>query len=104
MRGGMIRSTLFGVVGLVAVGCVHSTLPPPQELTEARTAWERASHGPAAQLNPARLQLGRQALYDAEVAYNAGSEREVRDRAYVALRRIQTAEAEAAATMANQRR
>jgi outer membrane protein OmpA-like peptidoglycan-associated protein len=104
MRWRFIRSTLLGVVGLVGVGCVHSTLPPPRELSDARAAWDRASRGPAAQVNHARLQLARQALYDAEVAYNAGDQPGTRDRAYVALRRIQTAEAEAAATLANQRR
>jgi len=88
---------------LSGLGCVHS-FPPPRELVDARVAYERASKGPAAQVNPARLQLGKQALDDAEMAYGAKPEDEVRDRAYVALRRIQAAETEAAALAANQRR
>jgi outer membrane protein OmpA-like peptidoglycan-associated protein len=94
----------LSLAGLLAgLGCAHS-FPPPQELTDARVAWARASKGPAAQVNPARLQLAREALKDAETAYGAKSEEEVRDRAYVALRRIQAAEAEAAGTLAGQRR
>jgi outer membrane protein OmpA-like peptidoglycan-associated protein len=98
-----VRWTLL-VVGLAAgVACVHS-FPPPQELTDARVAYVRASRGPAAQVNTARLQMAKQALDEAEMSYGAKPEQEVRDRAYVALRRIQAAETEAAAELANQRR
>jgi len=92
------------IAGLLGgMSCVHS-FPPPQELTDARVAYVRASKGPAGQVNPARLQIAKQALDDAEMAYGAKPEDEVRDRAYVALRRIQAAETEAAAELANQRR
>jgi outer membrane protein OmpA-like peptidoglycan-associated protein len=102
-RFSKVRGTLL-MMGLVAgVGCVHSA-PPPQELTDARVAYLRASRGPAAQVNSARLQMAKQALDDAEMAYGAKPEQEVRDRSYVALRRIQAAETEAAAELANQRR
>jgi outer membrane protein OmpA-like peptidoglycan-associated protein len=98
-----VRWTL-GIIGVLGtIGCAHS-YPPPQELTDARVAFERASKGPAAQVNPARFQLAKEALEDAEVAYGAKPEEDVRDRAYVALRRIQAAEAEAGAELASQRR
>jgi outer membrane protein OmpA-like peptidoglycan-associated protein len=98
-----VRWTL-GIIGVLGgIGCAHS-FPPPQELTDARVAYERAAKGPAPQVNPARFQLAKEALEDAEIAYGAKPEDEVRDRAYVALRRIQTAEAEAGAEIANQRR
>jgi outer membrane protein OmpA-like peptidoglycan-associated protein len=92
---------IIGVLG--AVGCAHR-YPPPKELSDAQVAYVRASQGPATQVNPARLQLAKEALDDAEMAYGAKPEEEVRDRAYVALRRVQAAEAEAAAELANQRR
>jgi outer membrane protein OmpA-like peptidoglycan-associated protein len=102
-RFSTVRGTLL-MIGLVAgVGCVHSA-PPPQELTDARVAYLRASRGPAAQVNSARLQMAKQALDEAEISYGAKPEQEVRDRSYVALRRIQAAETEAAAELANQRR
>jgi outer membrane protein OmpA-like peptidoglycan-associated protein len=102
-RFSAVRDTLV-IIGLWAgVGCVHSA-PPPQELTDARVAYLRASRGPAAQVNWARLQMAKRTLDDAEMAYGAKPEQEVRDRAYVALRRIQAAETEAAAELANQRR
>jgi outer membrane protein OmpA-like peptidoglycan-associated protein len=98
-----LRSTLWLALATAALGCATS-FPPPQELTDARVAYVRASQGPAAQLNGARLQLARQALEDAEMAYGAKSQDEVRDRAYVALRKIQTAETEAVTMLAAQRR
>jgi outer membrane protein OmpA-like peptidoglycan-associated protein len=99
----MIRTMLVMVVGAAALGCTH-TMPPPQELTDARVAYVRASRGPAARLSAPRLALARQTLDEAEKAYANADEREVRDRSYVALRRIQGAESDAAATLAGQRR
>lgn len=93
----------LGIIGVLGIGCAHS-YPPPQELTDARVAFERASKGPTPQVNPARFQLAKEALQDAEIAYGAKPEDEVVDRAYVALRRIQAAEAETAAELASQRR
>jgi outer membrane protein OmpA-like peptidoglycan-associated protein len=102
-KSSAVRNTLM-IIGLATgVACVHSA-PPPQELTDARVAYLRASRGPAAQVNSARLQMAKQALDDAELAYGAKPDQEVRDRSYVALRRIQAAETEAAAELANQRR
>jgi outer membrane protein OmpA-like peptidoglycan-associated protein len=98
----MLKSAV-AILALAAAGCA-TTFPPPSELIEARAAYGRASNGPAAQAAAARLRLAKQALDDAEMAYGGKPEQEVRDRAYVALRKIQAAEAEGAATVAGQRR
>jgi outer membrane protein OmpA-like peptidoglycan-associated protein len=83
----------FGTVGLLwACG---TTLPPP-ELVEARSAYERASKGLAAQLAPAQLDTAKQALVAAEQKFeNDGIEPATLDAAYIAQRRAQMAEAEA---------
>ena len=85
------------------VGCAHQS-PPPSELAEARSIYGRASAGPAARYAPARLKLAKQALESAEMAYGASPDGEVQDRAYVAIRRAQAAEAEASTIAANERR
>ena len=102
----MVRLTTFvslAAIGLVVSGCGHS-FPPPQELISARAAFTRASQGPARELSAARLRLAKQAVDSAEQSYGAASEEEVRDRAYVALRQVEAAEAEATAVLAAQRR
>jgi outer membrane protein OmpA-like peptidoglycan-associated protein len=100
------RQTLVILVAggmLGALGCAHSS-PPPRELVEARAAYARAEKGPAAQLAPARMKLARQALNSAELSYGGAPESEVRDRAYIAIRRAESAEAEAEGDLARQRR
>lgn len=84
---------ILGVTSMVAVGC-GSTLP--KELVDARSAYQRASTGPAAQLNPAQLLVAQQALQIAEKTYeDEGDSNKTRDRAYVATRKAETAEAQA---------
>jgi outer membrane protein OmpA-like peptidoglycan-associated protein len=105
-EGAIVRLNSFVIVSVAGVGllgCGHS-YPPPQDLIAARTAVARASAGPARQLSPARLRLAKQALGSAEMTYGAAPEQEVRDRAYVAIRQAEAAEAEASAAMAAQRR
>ena len=77
---------------------------PPRICITARTAFTRASSGPARELSEARLRLAKQALDSAEMAYGAATEDEVRDRAYIAIRYAEAAEAEATAALASQRR
>jgi outer membrane protein OmpA-like peptidoglycan-associated protein len=92
------------ISGLLAgVGCGHSG-PPPRELVEARAAFARASAGPASQHSPARLRLAKQALDEAELAYGGAPPEEVADKAYIATRRVESAEAEAAVVAESQRR
>jgi outer membrane protein OmpA-like peptidoglycan-associated protein len=87
---------------LLLGACAHQ--PPPDELIEARSIYARASAGPAAQHAPARLKLARQALEQAEFAYGSAPRAEVQDRAYIAIRRAEAAEAEASAVAAAERR
>jgi outer membrane protein OmpA-like peptidoglycan-associated protein len=104
-RSSIVRHTalLIGVFGLV--GCAHQPPPVPQELTDARAAYQRAIRGPALGTDPIRLGMARYALDEAEQGYRYGAKPEdVRDRAYVSLRLTQIAEAEAAAQMLAARR
>jgi outer membrane protein OmpA-like peptidoglycan-associated protein len=103
ISGGQTVGILVAGGLLGALGCAHS-FPPPRELVEARAAYARAEKGTAAQLAPARLKLARQALNSAELSYGGAPESEVRDRAYIAVRRAEAAEAEAEADVARQRR
>ena len=89
---------------LCAAGAVAASLLAgcaavvPQELAGARTAYARASRGPAAQLKPAELHKAAMALKDAELAFSDQPESyHTRDLAYVALRHAETVEAVAEA-------
>jgi outer membrane protein OmpA-like peptidoglycan-associated protein len=91
-------TTVLAVMVAVAIGCATA---PPVELINARTAYARASAGPAAQLAPADLHKARLVLDQAERALsdekNLG--RAV-DFAYVAERTAQIAEAHAQTALA----
>jgi outer membrane protein OmpA-like peptidoglycan-associated protein len=102
-----VKFTTANMVGVglaigLSVGCSHA--PPPQELIEARSIYTRTANGPASQYAPARLRLAKQALSEAELAYGAAPQEEVQDRAYIAIRRAEAAEAEASAVAAAERR
>ncbi len=92
------RTTTHRALGLVAVvigglgiGCAAAL--PPQDLVDARAAYTRASHGPAATANPADLNTAKQQLDVAEAAFtNEGDSQNTRDQAYVAARKTQLAE------------
>ncbi len=85
------------------VGCVSSV--PPQDLLDARNAYDRASRGPSAQLNPAELHTARDSLSAAERSLQAnGDTEETRTLAYAAERQIQTVEARTREMQANQQR
>ena len=77
----------------VAAGCATA---PPVELIQARTAYNRASFGPAAQLAPADLRKASLALDQAERAFSDEKNLpKAVDLAYVAERTAQIAEAHA---------
>ncbi len=78
------------------------TTMPPAELVDARAEYARASVGPAAQLQPAKLYDAKKALDEAEAKFNDGNVPAARDLAYVAQRKAQYAEAEAAISRAQQ--
>jgi outer membrane protein OmpA-like peptidoglycan-associated protein len=89
------RTACLGLV-LLGLGCAGA---PPQNLKDARAAYERASQGPAKDLAPAQLHAAQVALALAEKTYDdEGSSANARDRAYVALRKAELAEVQASIT------
>lgn len=81
------------LAGAPALGC--ATAQPPQELLDARAAYVRAENGYAKDLSPAALHGARQALEGAEQAFSDDGDSEVtRDRAYIALRKSELADAQ----------
>ncbi len=75
----------------IVSGC--ATAPPPQELVDARKAYEKASKSLAAQLAPAELDTAKQSLDKAEKSYEEqGAGVPTPDLAYVAERKAQIAE------------
>jgi outer membrane protein OmpA-like peptidoglycan-associated protein len=77
-------------VCLLAAGCAET----PKELIDARVAYKRAADGPAARTNPVALAEAKSALEDAEANCMSCWDMSVgRDKAYVALRKSERAEA-----------
>ncbi|HXX29789.1 MAG TPA: OmpA family protein [Myxococcaceae bacterium] len=77
-------------VGLLASGCAET----PKELIDARAAYKRVSTGPAAQTNPVQVAEARKSLDEAENACaTCWADVVGRDKAYVALRTSERAEA-----------
>lgn len=98
MKNHRILGTL-AAFGLLA-GC--ATAPPPVELINARAAYQRASTGPAAQLDPADLHTAKETLDVAETSFaNDGASEKTRNAAYTAERRVQIAEVRANVIAAN---
>lgn len=82
-----------------AAGCTTAVAPP--ELANARTVYDRASHGPTAQLNPTDLHIAKESLDAAEQSFDSnGDTPDTRDLGYTAQRRTETAEARARTMMA----
>jgi outer membrane protein OmpA-like peptidoglycan-associated protein len=80
---------------LVLLSACGATLPP-QELVDARKAYDRASKGMSAQLAPAQLDTAKQALDKAEKSFeDEGDDAPTPDLAYVAERKALIAEAAA---------
>jgi biofilm PGA synthesis protein PgaA len=102
MKRAWLKAACLGGV-LWGGGCAHHG-PVPNELTEARAIYARASAGPARTLASARLAEAKEALAAAERAHLHGTPAEAEDRAYVAARRSELAEAEASTAVAGQRR
>jgi len=84
-------------------GCATATVP--QDLVTARTAYDRASHGPAAQLDPADLHLAKETLDTAEKSFvDNGDTQDTRDFAYTAERRTEIAESRARTVQSDQQK
>jgi outer membrane protein OmpA-like peptidoglycan-associated protein len=81
------------LVMVLGTACATTT---PVELLNARTAYSRASAGPAAQLTPADLHKAKVALDEAEQTFQYGDDtQKTIDLAYIAERTAQIAEAHA---------
>jgi outer membrane protein OmpA-like peptidoglycan-associated protein len=84
-------------------GCATATVP--EDLVTARTAYDRASHGPAAQLDPADLHLAKETLDSAEKSFvDNGDTQDTRDLAYTADRRTEIAESRARTVQSDQQK
>lgn len=97
----MSRASWISLLGaaFAAAGCAGS---PPSSLVDARAAYQRAAQGPAQQLAPNQLHAAETFLETAERTYDAeGETPAMRDRAYVAMRKAQLAEAHAGIMQAN---
>jgi outer membrane protein OmpA-like peptidoglycan-associated protein len=102
MKSILIPSSALVVASLL-VGC--GSTPPPKELLEARAAMQKAQTGPANQANPAQVHVAKQSLDQAEKSFEDDpSAPETRDRAYVALRKAQLADAQAGMMLAEKQR
>lgn len=81
------------------LGCASTT---PTELLSARSAYQRASQGLAAQTNPAGLHGAKESLDAAEHSFSEdGNSQETRDLAYAAERKSRIAEVKARETQTN---
>jgi outer membrane protein OmpA-like peptidoglycan-associated protein len=92
----------FGLLVAFA-GC--ATVGVPEDLLTARNSYNRASQGPAAQLDPTDLLAAKQILDSAEKSFiDNGDTQDTRDAAYTADRRTQIAESRARAMQSEQQR
>lgn len=84
-------------------GC--ATALPPKELLDARSEYQRVAAGPAGQTVPADVHVAHESLDAADRSFtDNGDSVETRDKAYVALRKAQIAEAIAQTKLAEQAR
>ncbi|MGO8992141.1 MAG: OmpA family protein [Polyangiaceae bacterium] len=84
---------------IASFGCASGATP--QDLLTARSAYDRASHGPTATLDPADLHIAQEALETAEKSFvDNGDTQQTRDFAYTADRQTQIAESHARALQA----
>src|SRR5690348_1366833 len=89
--------------GLLASVAACATATAPQDLLSARSAYDRASHGPTAQLDPADLHSAKETLDVAEKSFaDNGDTQDTRDFAYTAVRRTEIAESRARALKSEQ--
>ncbi len=77
---------------LLGVSC--TTVQPPRELVDARAEYQKASNGPTSKLNPAGLYEATKSLDSANKAVDQDPKSDyTRDVSYIALRKVQLAEA-----------
>lgn len=86
----ILSLSVIGAGALAWVGCAHN---PPQELLNARSAYQQASSGVAKEQAPAQLHTANVALEEAEQSFkDNGASEHTRDLSYVAMRKAQLAE------------
>lgn len=93
---------VIAIAGVPTIlGCAAAV--PPQDLVNARTAYDRASKGPTPAFNSADLHTAKEQLDVAEAAFREdGDTQNTRDQAYVAVRKTELAETVARTKQANQ--
>lgn len=96
-----IRTLLSLAAPLALLGTACATASTPTELAAARSAYEQASKGPAAQYQPADLHEAKKALDRAEEAFeDEGASDDVKHFAYIAERKALRAQALGQASVA----
>jgi outer membrane protein OmpA-like peptidoglycan-associated protein len=89
----------FSSAGAI-IGCAPSR--PPQDLVSARSAYDRASKGPAPDLNPKDMDAAKKQLDLAEASYTQeGNTEGTRNQSYLALRKTELAEVVARTRQSN---
>jgi outer membrane protein OmpA-like peptidoglycan-associated protein len=87
--------TMSSLLVMSIVGCAST--PAPQELLDARSAYQKAQTGPAVQYKPDQVHEAKVALDKAEQSYvDDPGDQKTKDLAYVATRKAQLAEANSA--------
>src|SRR5262245_6408135 len=89
----MTRARMFSMLGatLLLSACAKTI---PQELSDARRAYQQAMAGPAAEVKPAELHKAHESLVIAERAFaDDPKSQHTRDLAYVAQRKAMLADA-----------
>ncbi|MFT3922965.1 MAG: OmpA family protein [Myxococcales bacterium] len=100
MRQPMLSGLTVTALALAA-GCASR---PPNELVDARRAYQQAKAGPAAEYTPAQLHTAESSLVLAEQTYaDEGDSASTRDRAYVAKRKAELATVQARVAIAENR-
>ncbi len=95
-------TSLFAFGSAVVFGGCAAAVPP-QDLVNARTAFHRASNGPAQQLDPAGMHSAKDQLDLAEASFaENGDTQGTRDQSYLAVRKTQLAEVVASTMQSNQ--
>jgi len=103
MKNGFNRIALFTLLSQAVLAC--ATPMPPQELLDARTAYDVATKSSAPQYAPAQLDTAKQSLARAEQSFqDNGDEPVTKDLAYVADRRAKLAAAEGSREQAERAR
>ncbi len=86
-----LATIAIGAAFLCSTAC--GAAMAPRELEDAREAFHKAKEGPAGKYALAQLEEAKQALQEAETAFNDGEDDQTKDLAYIAERRSQLAAA-----------